>query len=178
MVLEGLRTDLEWFGNILAHLEREKPPPLAALLDVELERLRSSLGTPDNRNPDPRDEVLRRECGRMQSTVLGRRLRLELLRPVNGSGPEALWMQRFHLSRLQAQYSALNLAHHSEPGNAAYTADADDWLVAVMRRRASSPPPSTSSSRNCPQATATSLASESCKLPSTKLVKRSPSSKR
>ncbi len=136
MVLEGLRTDLEWFGNILAHLEREKPPPLAALLDVELERLRSSLGTPDDRNPDPRDDVLRHDCERMQATVLGRRLRLELLRPVNGSGPEALWMQRFHLSRLQAQYSALNLAHEPEPGDAAHIEDADDWLIAVMRRRA------------------------------------------
>ncbi|MGO9916961.1 MAG: hypothetical protein ACLQIB_19960 [Isosphaeraceae bacterium] len=136
MVLEGLRTDLEWFGTILAHLEREKPPPLAALLDVELERLRSSLGTPDDRNPDPRDEVLRRDCERMQATVLGRRLRLELLRPVNGRSPEALWMQRFHLSRLQAQYSALNHARELEPGAAAHTQDADDWLVAVIRRRA------------------------------------------
>ncbi len=80
--------------------------------------------------------MLRHDCERMQATVLGRRLRLELLRPVNGSGPEALWMQRFHLSRLQAQYRALNLAHEPEPGDAAHIEDADDWLIAVMRRRA------------------------------------------
>jgi len=136
MVLEGLRTDLDWFGSILAHLEREKPPPLAALLDVELERLRSSLGTAHDRHPDPRDEALRHDCERMQANVLGRRLRFELLRPVNGSGPEALWMQRFHLTRLQAQYSALNLAHEAKPGQAAHADEDGDWLVAVIRRRA------------------------------------------
>ncbi len=110
MVLEGLRSDLEWFANILAHLEREKPPPLAALLDVELERLRSSLGTPLDRHPDPRDEALRHACERMQADVLGRRLRCEVARPVNGCAVEALWMQRFHLSRLQARYSARSIA--------------------------------------------------------------------
>jgi len=136
MVFEGLRTDLEWFGSTLANLERDKPPPLAALLDVELERLRSSLKTPDERYPDPRDEALRRDCERMQATVLGRRLRYELMRPVNGSGPEALWMQRFHLSRLQAQFSALDVVHEPEPGRDTPAEDADEWLVAVVRRRA------------------------------------------
>jgi hypothetical protein len=135
MVLEGLRSDLEWFSTILAHLEREKPPPLAAQLDVELERLRSSLGTALDRHPEPCDEVLRRACERMQATVLGRRLQSELARPVNGCAVEALWMQRFHLSRLQAQYTALSAAGDSQPDDPARQ-DTDGWLMAVVRRRA------------------------------------------
>jgi hypothetical protein len=135
MIVEGLRTDLEWFGSFLAHLERDKPAPLAALLDVELERLGSSLGTREKRYSDPRDAALRRECERMQATVLGRRLECELLRPVNGSGPEALWMQRFHLSRLQAQFSAVNGVNDPEPAGATPGKDAGDWLGPVVRRR-------------------------------------------
>jgi hypothetical protein len=136
MVLEGLRADLEWFSTILAHLDGEKPPPLAALLDVELERLRNSLDAPEDRHPDPRVEVLRHDCERMQATVLGRRLRCELARPANGSAADGLWMQRFHLSRLQAQYSALPAARKGEPAHAAHADLAEDWLVAVVHRRA------------------------------------------
>jgi hypothetical protein len=135
MILEGLRSDLGWFSSVLACLDEEQPPPLAALLDVELERLRRSLGAPDDRNLDPRDEALRRACERMQATVLGRRLESELERPINGCAAEALWMQRFHLSRLQAQHSVSPAAPKGESQQPAGVSASNGWLVPVERRR-------------------------------------------
>jgi hypothetical protein len=134
--LQGLRSDLEWFSRVLAQLDQEKPPPLIALVDVELERLRGTLVGPTDHHPDPRDEALRVECEQLQTIVLGRRLRCELARSLEVPSAESLWMQRFHLSRIQAQYTALNHAAPSSRSHLATLHAAVDWLEAVKCRRA------------------------------------------
>jgi len=136
MAIEGLRTDLEWLSTVLARLDRETPHPVTAWLDVELGRLRSWLGAPTGVGPDPRDAPLRAGCERLQAAVLERRISRELDRPWIGSSPEALWTQRFQLSRLQAQVEALELGPGESPAHSRLAAGRALWLDALNRRRA------------------------------------------
>ncbi|HKI18577.1 MAG TPA: hypothetical protein VKA15_11885, partial [Isosphaeraceae bacterium] len=136
MAIEGLRTDLEWLSAVVARLDRETPHPVTVWLDVELGRLRGWLGVPPSRDPDPRDEPLRAGCERLQAVVLERRVSLELARPMIDSSPESLWVQRFHLSRLQAQVEALELASGESPAHSRLVRDRVHWLDSLSRRRA------------------------------------------
>ena len=109
MALEALRADLEWLSIVVARLDNEAPQAPSVWLDVDLERLRGTLGAPDARNSDPRDEPIRARCERMKAELLERRVRRELGRPLHGDTPEFPWAQRFALSRIQAQVAALDL---------------------------------------------------------------------
>ena len=113
MAIEGLRTDLEWLSMLVARVDGETPHPVSAWLDVELQRLRSWLGTAPGHDLDPRDESLRAGCGRMQAILLRRRIDRELARSSVGWSADGLWAERFHLSRLQTQVETL------EPGSSA-----------------------------------------------------------
>ena len=53
LAIEGLRTDLEWFSVLVARIDQETPHPVATWLDVELDRLRSWLGTAVASEPRP-----------------------------------------------------------------------------------------------------------------------------
>jgi hypothetical protein len=132
MALEALRADLEWLSIVVARLDHEAPQAPTVWLDIELERLRGSLSPPDGRHPDPRDEPVRVRCERMKAGLLERRVRRELARPMLGASPERPWAQRFHLSRLQAQVAALDLASDAVPG----PDGPGDWLEDLGRRRA------------------------------------------
>jgi hypothetical protein len=107
MAIEGLRTDLEWLSTLVARVDVETPQPFTAWLDVELQRLRTWLGTASGPEPDPRDEALRAGCGQMQATLLKRRIERELARSPAAWSVEGLWAERFQLSRLQAQVETL-----------------------------------------------------------------------
>ncbi|MFI5459801.1 MAG: hypothetical protein ACHRXM_30635 [Isosphaerales bacterium] len=136
MAIEGLRSDLEWLSTVVARLDRETPHPVTVWLDVELGRLRGWLGVPPSRDPDPRDEPLRAGCERLQAAVLERRVSVELARPTIDSSPDSLWVQRFHLSRLQAQVEALELAAGESPAHSRLVEDRVRWLDSLSRRRA------------------------------------------
>jgi hypothetical protein len=138
MALEALRADLEWLSIVVARLDGEAPLAPTVWMDVELERLRSSLSPPDGRHRDRLDEPIRLRCERMKAGLLERRVRRELVRSLRGISPEPLWVQRFHLSRLQAQVAALDLGADSNPGPKAALSPEQprDWLEEVARRRA------------------------------------------
>jgi len=136
MAIEGLRTDLEWQSALVARLDRETPHPATAWLDVELGRLRGWLGAPASRDPDPRDEPLRAGCERLQAVVLERRINRELARPSIGSSPEALWAERFQLTRLQAQVEALDLASEKNSPHSRLAERRALWLDSLHRHRA------------------------------------------
>ena len=131
MVIQGLRTDLEWLSTLVARLDEETPQPATAWLDVELQRLRAWLGTAPGPDPDPRDESLRAGCGRMQANLLERRIQRELARSSVGWSADGLWAERFHLSRLQTQVETLELDHSAPlPDGPAL------WLASLEQRRA------------------------------------------
>jgi hypothetical protein len=129
MAIAGLRVDLEWWSLLVARLDGEVPPAPSAWLDVELEHVRTGLGPPGDRDPDPRDEPIRARCERMRAVLLGRRVRRELTRPLRDAGPAPLWVHRFHLSRLQSHAAALELAP------AGVGAGPAGWLEDLSRRR-------------------------------------------
>ncbi len=135
MALEALRADLEWLSAVVARLDGEAPLAPTVWMDVEVERLRSSLSPPDGRHPDPQDEPLCTRCERMKAGLLERRVRRELARPMFGASPEPLWIQRFHLSRLQAQVAALDLAADANLSPAGVSEKPGDWLEDLSRRR-------------------------------------------
>ncbi len=76
----------------------------------------------------------------MQAALLGRRVRRELDRPMRDAGAEALWTQRFRLSRLQAHVAALDQSCDGERPPAASSRDGRagpaDWLRDLETRRA------------------------------------------
>ena len=133
MALEALRADLEWLSIVVARLDNEAPQAPAVWLDVELERMRSSLSPPESRHADPRDEPVRVRCERMKAALIERRVRRELGRPMPGASPERPWAHRFALSRLQAQVAALDLASDAVPAPAG---GPEVWLEDLGRRRA------------------------------------------
>ena len=134
--IEGLRADLEWLSIVVARLDQEATSPLIAWLDVELERLRASLCPSSDHQADPRDRALYAACQHTQAIVLERRVHHELTRPVVGLNPEALWVHRFQLSRLQAQVANLDLASSLAGHSIVLTEGPHQWLVALERRRA------------------------------------------
>ncbi len=136
MALEALRADLEWLSLVVARLDGEAPLAPTVWLDIELERLRGSLSPSDGWHPDTRDEPVRTRCEHMKAALLERRVRRELARPLLGATPESLWVQRFQLSRLQAQVAALDLSPAASPGPASGPEKPEDWLEALGRRRA------------------------------------------
>ena len=71
----------------------------------------------------------------MKAGLLERRIRRELARPMFGASPEPLWVQRFHLSRLQAQVAALDLGADAGASPAGATGEPADWLENLRRRR-------------------------------------------
>ena len=71
----------------IARLDGEAPPAPSVWLDAELERLRGVLGRPDGRHPDELDDSLGARCESMQATLLERRVRRELARPMRGRRP-------------------------------------------------------------------------------------------
>jgi hypothetical protein len=139
MAIEALRTDLEWLGAVVARLDDESPPAPGVWLDSELERLRGLLGRPDGRHPDELDDALGSRCEAMQATFLGRRVLRELARTTRDAGPDALWTQRFRLSRLQAHVAALDLTPDGErapaPIRLAGGPGPADWLRDLELRR-------------------------------------------
>ena len=135
MAIEGLRTDVEWQSALVARLDRETPHPVTVWLDVELGRLRSWLGAPAGRDPDPRDEPLRTGCERLQAVVLERRINRELARPLARLSAERLWAERLQLTRLQAQVEALDLASERDSPNLRLVERRVRWLDALHQRR-------------------------------------------
>jgi hypothetical protein len=107
LAIEGLRSELEWLSVVVARLDGESTLPLTAWLDVELGRVRGWLDIPVARTPDQRDQALRAGCEQLQTTVIDRRIERELTGSAEASNPEILWVQRFQLSRLQAQVETL-----------------------------------------------------------------------
>jgi hypothetical protein len=136
MAIESLHGDLEWLSGILARLDGEAPHPFTAWLDVELDRVRGRLRSPADRRADPRDEPLRLSCQRLQAVVLESRIRRELARPSAGRSCEELWLERFQLSRLEAQLAAL--AEGGETGLSAGLAgdELSAWIRELESRRA------------------------------------------
>jgi len=135
MAIEGLRNELEWLSVVVARLDRETTHPLTAWLDVELGRLRGWLDTPVGQDHDARDESLRIGCERLQTVVIDRRIQHELARPTEALSPEALWAQRFQLSRLQAQVEALLHEGHEDLTHSPAAADAGLRLEILEQRR-------------------------------------------
>jgi hypothetical protein len=153
MTIEGLRSDLEWLSMLVARVDGETPHPVSAWLDVELQRLRAWLGTPPGHELDARDESLRAGCGRMQAILLRRRIERELARSSVGWSADGLWVERFHLSRLQTQVETLEPgpsasnrhgetlanppphAARSVPDGHALADDVFDWLTPLARSR-------------------------------------------
>ena len=131
LALEGLRADLEWLSTLVARLDGETTPQMAAWLDVELQRLRGWLAAPSNREADPRDAVVRTGCERLQAVLLNRRIDRELGEPSVGWTADGLWTERFHLSRLQAQAEALHADASAPPAGAGPA----DWVDVLKRRR-------------------------------------------
>ena len=84
MVMEGLRTDLEWLSALVSRLDGETASTVTAWLDVELGVCAAGWRAPAGRDPDPRDLPLLAGCERMQAVVLERRIRRELDRPAAG----------------------------------------------------------------------------------------------
>jgi hypothetical protein len=113
MSIESLRTDLEWLSTLVARVDGEEPHPVTAWLDVELERLRTWLRTPQGRVPEPPDMPVVERCERVRAKLLERRIERELARQSVGWSADGLWAERFHLSRLQTQVETLEL---EEPG--------------------------------------------------------------
>jgi hypothetical protein len=136
MAIEGLRAELEWQSAVVARLDGESPPPLGVWLDVELDRLHGFLGKLASQGPDPRDRPIRVHCEQLRAVLLERRVRRELARPIAGASPEALWVQRFHLARLQAQVAALDLSAGRDPSQAHVDGGPHEWLGELKRRRA------------------------------------------
>ena len=136
MAIEGLRNELEWLSVVVARLDRETSHPLTAWLDIELGRLRGWLDMPATRDRDPRDASLRAGCERLQTVVIDRRIERELTRPTDVAGPEALWAQRFQLSRLQAQVEALKPEGHEDPAHLPAAPYSGDRLLVLEQRRA------------------------------------------
>ncbi len=148
LAIEGLRTDLEWFSVLVARIDQETPHPVATWLDVELDRLRSWLGTAVASERDPRDEPVRAGCERLQAVLLERRIERELARTPVGMSADGLWAERFHLSRLQTQVETLVLSQAAnrpgeriskstgpEPGLPVFAASPINRLAALERRR-------------------------------------------
>jgi hypothetical protein len=134
MAIEGLRNELEWLSVVVARLDRETTHPLTAWLDVELGRLRGWLDTA-GRDHDARDESLRAGCERLQAIVIDRRIQREMARTTQVSGPEALWVQRFQLSRLQAQVEALLPGGHEELAHSSADPNSGLRLEVLEQRR-------------------------------------------
>ena len=130
MAIEGLRGDLEWLSTLVARLDGETPHPVSTWLDVELERLRAWLGNAPGPERDPRDESLRAGCERMQALLLERRIQRELARPSVGWSADGLWVERFHLSRLQTQAETLKREPSADVGDAPAA-----WLASLDQRR-------------------------------------------
>ncbi len=124
---------------MVARLDGEPPPAPSVWLDAELERLRGVLCRPNGRHPDELDDPLGARCEAMQATLLGRRVRRELSRPMGDAGPEALWMHRYRLSRLQSHVAALDRSPDGERSPAFIQRDGDagpaDWLRDLQTRR-------------------------------------------
>ncbi|MHB1559915.1 MAG: hypothetical protein ACYC61_20895 [Isosphaeraceae bacterium] len=126
MAVESLRADLEWLVAVIARLDGEIPAARGVWLDAELERLRGLLGRPDGRRAEQREDPLTSQCEAMQASLLGRRVRRELARPLSDAGPEALWAHRFLLSRIQAHVAALD---RTPDGGRAEDEDRDGELI-------------------------------------------------
>ena len=136
MAIEGRGADLEWLSTLVARLDEETPHSSSAWLDVELQRLRTWLGTAPGPQPDPRDESLCAGCERMQAILLERRIQRELARPFVGWSADGLWAERFHLSRLQTQVETPELEPMAHMRKARPSADgAALWLVSLDQRR-------------------------------------------
>jgi hypothetical protein len=136
LATEGLRTDLEWLSALVARLDGEAAPSAAARLDVELGRLRGWLGKSAGGKLGPSDEPLLARCERMQAVALQRRIRHELDLPSAGASPEALWLQRWQLSRLQAQLQTLNDGFRAGPSPARLDGSLARRLDELADRRA------------------------------------------
>ena len=108
LTIEGLRSDLEWLSTVVSSLDQETTHPVTVWIDVELERLRGWMGTVPGPTADPRDQALRAGCERLQTILLDRRIRGEVVRSASGLSPEELWAERFQLSRLQTQVESLD----------------------------------------------------------------------
>ena len=139
MAIEALRADLEWLGVAVARLDGEPPPAPGLWLDAELERLRGLLGRADGRHPDELDDGMAARCEAMQATLLGRRVGRELARTFQDAAPDALWSQRFRLSRLQAHVAALDQTADGDRGLSPYViggaSGPGEWLRDLELRR-------------------------------------------
>jgi hypothetical protein len=137
MAIEGLRADLEWWSAVVARLDGDIAPPAAVWIDVELEHVRGSFQRAEDLHPDPRDDPVRGRCEQLRAILLERRARRELARPLHGASAEQPWAHRLHLSRLQAQVAALELAASPDSLEPAPSAEGPrQWLAELSLRRA------------------------------------------
>ncbi len=135
LFIEGLRGELEWQSSVIDRLDRETPDPPTAWLDVELARLSNSLRIAAGRDSGGGDLHLRAGCERLQANLLDRRIKRELARANDLSAPEALWGQRFHLTRLQAQAMTLDLAGGEASPQRRLAVEREHWIDELNGRR-------------------------------------------
>ncbi len=137
LAVEGLRTDLEWLGVLIARLDGDPPPSRTARLEVELERVRNVLmllSEPRQRT-DSELECLLARCERMRGVLLERRIRSELGTSTTGTTPERLLMLRLEHSRLQARVAALESTSDTDGHRSYFGGDPAEWADALAIRR-------------------------------------------